>query len=855
MFKVNSRETLALLSKRTMKSKRSRNVIAILAITLTTVLFSSIFTIGGGLAQLFQEGLIRQVGGSAHETAQYLSMEEYEKISSYRGSDVREIVYNVNAGLASNEELKKTHVEIRYGSQRAAALMLGTPTEGTLPEKENEIAMGTGILDLLGIPAQIGQQVPLQFTVNGVPQEKTFTLSGFWPTNDHMIWISQACGESVAPPLQKAQTFDGNMDGTLAVDVNFTSVWHANQKMENLLTSVGLDPEKISYRANSAYVTSFELIDIGMIAAVCLLLFIISLSGYLIIYNIFYISVAQDIQFYGLLKTIGMSGRQLKKLVRSQAARLSLIGIPIGALAGYLVGNLLLPSVASQFNLLGLSVSDVTVNPLVLIAASLFSLVTVTISCVRPCRLAARVSPVEAIRYTDTGSSSVRGKKKRSGSCSPAAMALQNMKRSRKKAILVVLSLSLSLTLLNSTYTIVTGFDLDKYVKETAFSDFCVTNYTITNPSAYETDESGNMYKVLDGVTQDFLDKVVQQPGIEFFSNIYAVNAEQKFSDKALSFLENFDGLKPSDVPYFDEISRREKTMASGTDTLIHYGMDAGVLEQLPTLSGTFDPEKWATGDYVLTSDMFHEGRDPEHGFYDVGDTITLENGRGESKDYTVMAVLEVPVSALGALDNGAWGVSAILPSEEFLSFFGQRQPLRTIFDVAPGQLDAMQTWVDGYCSETDTDLSYISRETFKAEFENTKNTFITVGGTLSLTLAVIGLLNFVNAILTSFLARKRELSMLQAIGMSGKQLKSMLICESIAYIAITFLTTATAGSLLGYYLTNMLAANRYAFTYHFTLLPLTACLPVLGVIAAIVPLLFYRSIHRQSIVERLRTD
>lgn len=114
----------------------------------------------------------------------------------------------------------------------------------------------------------------------------------------------------------------------------------------------------------------------------------------------FQISVTNDIRFYGLLKTIGTTPRQLRRIIRHQALALSLAGIPLGLAAGWLVGGQLTPVVIAQLD--GV-VSVVSVDPVIFLLAALFSLVTVFFSCRKPGRVAGRVCPVEAVRYTEVG--------------------------------------------------------------------------------------------------------------------------------------------------------------------------------------------------------------------------------------------------------------------------------------------------------------------------------------------------------------------------------------------------------------------------------------------------------------------
>ena len=127
-----------------------------------------------------------------------------------------------------------------------------------------------------------------------------------------------------------------------------------------------------------------------------LLLFvlIIAISGYMIIYNIFQISVLQDIKFYGLLKTIGTTKKQIRKIILTQALILAVIGIPIGLGLGLLVGNIL------SDKIVGLLINVDTIyniDPLNLIISIIFSLVIVLLSARRPGIIAGKVSPVEEI--------------------------------------------------------------------------------------------------------------------------------------------------------------------------------------------------------------------------------------------------------------------------------------------------------------------------------------------------------------------------------------------------------------------------------------------------------------------------
>ena len=102
-------------------------------------------------------------------------------------------------------------------------------------------------------------------------------------------------------------------------------------------------------------------------------------------------------------------------------------------------------------------------------------------------------------------------------------------------------------------------------------------------------------------------------------------------------------------------------------------------------------------------------------------------------------------------------------------------------------------------------------------------------------------------------MARKRELAMLQSIGMTDKQTKQMLIGEGVLYIVLTIGLTLTIGSIICYFgLKEFVVGSPYMSLY-FTAVPSLICLPVLLTIAVVVPLISQKVISKSSIVERLR--
>ena len=154
------------------------------------------------------------------------------------------------------------------------------------------------------------------------------------------------------------------------------------------------------------------------------------------------------------------------------------------------------------------SVADeqlVSVNPLIFIGGALFTLITVWISCIKPCRLVSKISPVEAVRYTDSTVSS-RKKAKKTRRVTPLSMAWDNIKRTPKKTASVIVSLSLSMILLNGTFTLVNGFDMDKYIENQAVSDFYITDASVMNLNS--------TVEIFNGVSKELQDEINRWTGL-----------------------------------------------------------------------------------------------------------------------------------------------------------------------------------------------------------------------------------------------------------------------------------------------------------------------------------------------------
>ena len=200
-------------------------------------------------------------------------------------------------------------------------------------------------------------------------------------------------------------------------------------------------------------------------------------------------------------------------------------------------------------------------------------------------------------------------------------------------------------------------------------------------------------------------------------------------------------------------------------------------------------------------------------------------------------------------------GYSFVLPIEK-LNHDSQHEsiPMFYLFDTPD---DISEASAENYLADLTADnlseLMYESKATLRAEFEGFQNMFLLLGGLLCAIISLIGILNFINAIMTGILSRRREFAVLQAVGMTGKQLKTMLVCEGLIYalgaagiaLILSVLLSPLAGSLL--------ETMFWFFSAHFTIVPVLLALPVFVLLGYAIPAIMYRQAAKQSVVERLR--
>ncbi len=857
MMRVSNHKVVRRLAIRSFKASRIRNFFAMIAMILTTVLFTSLFTAAYGVNYSMQQQTMRMVGGDAHGNFKYLSKEQVKQLSDH--PLIKKYGTNLILSGLSEGAFAKHIAEIRYFDKNSAKMFFSYPTTGTLPREKLDLATDTKVLELLGVEPKIGEKITITYPLGENKVTETFTLCGFWEA-DELTMASQILlsKEYVEEQLEGYQfLYNGDSVGTWDLEYMFDNSLNIEDKLRTIAEDNGYqidDSTKDNYLnigVNWAYTSAQMNNDNVILFAVLAISIIVLFAGYLIIYNIFLISVANDIRFYGLLKTIGTTGRQIKRIIRHQAIILSILGIPVGLLLGYLIGAQITPLIMSNMSN---SSTYQKADPIIFIGAILFTLITVLISIQKPGKIAARVSPIEAVRYMEKSSDSRKVLKKSKHGGRIHRMALSNLLRNKKKTIIVLLSLSLSIVLLNSVYAFTNGFDMDKLVGRFMAADFTIgsANYFNVNKK-FRSEE--------DVPSEELISEVMKLDGILESGRVY-YDLKLALIDFTPEMVDIFmKGVPEEELDNYFYNLHGEGVRDSGIQL---YGMDDSILNKLEVVEGTLDIEKLKTGNYILAiadtddygkpyweSVFFHPGDKVELDYIDELVYSDKENIKHRRKTYEVMAVVK---------DNYGLNVRyyyssprMILPSNIFLEDTKTNTTMSYLIDAEDSEEETIGKFLEEYTSKVDPDMDYESKETNKKEFEQYKNMFLIIGSILSLIVGIIGILNYINVILTGIITRRREFSVLKSIGMTGKQLIRMLVIEGLIYAGLTLIISAVCSSILNLTLLKSVAGGLWFFTIRFTLLPVIVIAPILLLLGVAVPYFSYHATNKHSIVDQLR--
>lgn len=873
----NNGAAIRRLSSRSLKNNRIRNVFAVLAITLTGMLFTAVFSFLGGMMQISQETTMHEVGGRFHAGLKHATTEQYEKVAA--NPLVSRSSYNILIGCANN--ILRRQAEVRYlPSEEDLPDYFITLQEGNMPVAEDEIVVDTYVLDEFHIPHHIGEKVVLCISFLGEMIEKEFTVSG-WYQGDSIGHASQIfISEEFWLKLKGMHTEEDfktwakehpkdNGVGLLSGQLFFGNASNIEEKVQTVIREAGYEPEtELDYGVNWAYMSNrLESVNFITLLLLSCVVLVILLTGYLIINNIFQISVMSDIRFYGLLKTIGTTRKQLSRLIVRQVLMLSIIGIPSGLLLGFVIVKVSIPIMLQFMDYGDLEIS-LKVNPWMMLFAVFFSVCTIFLSCRKPGKIAGNVSPVEAIKYTEGMTASLQKKRKRHA-FSLVGMAFANLSRNKKKTGVVIAAISLSMVLLTLVMTGIGSFHIEQFLEQRIVGDIMIGNNIVFNTISSYADYE---------IDSDYVALARSQEGIQKENELWCdLGSSVKLDEKGL---DQFRKLEQAEKLIHNEYTEWElQEKLDGSNALIGgfvYGYSDDLLKNLKVLEGSLDIEKFQKGNYILLGLFLGAGHmEAADSLYHPGDMVTISSITKDSvpheirdesgeiiniwyenrteKEYEVMAVVELPYS----MDIHRYsynGMDVVLPIREIQD--GMRLNnycFAYSYQIEENCQKAFETAINNYVENVNPYMGYASKQTLIKEFSGMIHVIAAMGIGLAGVIGLIGILNFVNAVFTGIIARKREFAMLQSIGMTKGQLQKMLIYEGVSYIVFAGIISFIIGSILAYAVLSVLNNVILFFAYQFQILPFVIMIPLLIAVAIVTPIVSFGRIQKHSVVERLR--
>lgn len=818
MFKNSNNASVKKLSDRSLKANKTRNIFAILAIILTTVLFITVTTLTISIIEELNFEKFRKVGTTAHGYVKSPTKDEIESIKNNslvkKIGEVTQVTKNIE-----HPKMDKAKVVLCYLDNEALTMRVYYDLKGAWPNKEEEVALPTWVLDKLGLSHTLGQKITLSYEPvikrEGVDNKennkmsKEFTLSAYYTE-----YTTSASGDSGFGVVSKA--FKDSLGGKSDLFITLKKDDNPPLNFDKVCSDAGIDKTRASL--SSAY-NIVRNRSIGDIAPFIAMVLIILACGYLLIYNIFYISVSRDIKFYGLLKTIGTTSKQLKVIVRKQCLKLCVIGIPIGIIIGYGISFIVVPLAMSSVNVSSFKVSF---NPLIFILTVIFTLITVILACRKPAKLAGKVSPIEALRFTSVESKKKKNKKNGLKGAKIYKMAWANVFRDRKRAIIVLLSLTLGFISFICAATFSKSLQADAYLERYVPNDFTIENKMLESfGKKFEEKED-----FIDDKIYDELKKIEE---IKEINRVKLDHAELKY-----------EGVlkKNSDERYKeDNINIKVESVRSNI-----LGVKAKVFEGLKryVLEGEINKDKFESGKYVVVSDVANNA-------IKVGDKIDVGT-KENPKEVEVMAVLRRNTFT-HTFGNGP---DILLDYNLAEKLFPGAKTLLVTIQIKTGNNEAVYAKLKEIIGST-TNISIEAKHIQKQEFiKSQKGIFIALSG-LSFVIAFIGALNFINTIKTSIHVRRVELAMLQSVGMTTKQMKKMVTLEGIYYGAISLFLVGTLGNIMAYYLIEAFKHEADYAKYYFPTMPLIGIAIFVVTMSLLVPKIIFKATMKESIVDRLR--
>lgn len=806
-----------------MRHYKSKNILIGIAIILTTLLLFVIPSIGKDMVEV-NFAVINKIYPTWH--ALYRNVDESTVMKLAAHHDVKTYGLRSDAGYMNLEDAT---VSMMYMDRTGMELYKVKLKEGQLPQKENDIVVSKGILEALGQNGKIGDTITVPYQIlkdDGLDytKEKDFRICGFLADNEsskeqkqYTSLVSEAFLKAEIPVEQVKYRFLLQVNGQKG---NTTADY--TETIQNIARQFGISEDDMNI--NKEYLAA-NYVDPATIPVIVGIMLIVVLAGIITIYSVYYVSMNQRVREFGKLKAIGATKRQLRQIVLREGMGVALFAIPIGLLIGTVAVKVVLLQFvehAKDSNVLITEAYKVVAKGEVqlyywwiYLLAIAVTLCTVYLSLMKPMRMAAKVSEIEAMRYQG-GSKRQKSSRKGYQFLNSGRLTKRNLAENKKKSTITIVSMAVTGIFVMMVATVLSCANPMESAKSSIVGQYEISPIV----------ESGNK----------------EHPEYEWAE----VQKNNPLNEGLKQQIEELDGVERVDVFTALKVSGGPFEEKIGTEFI--NGVPEEYAEELKKgiTEGNVTYEELKSGDKViLDRALLHWYPDIK-----VGDKLKLNIHDGDNTFQK-----EIEVAAIGEYGTGLTNYNCLIMAKEGaekLTINNSSSYFQVIADKDYDEaLEAsLQAIVDG--------SGRLQMRTWKNEYDTWENAIQMTRGAcyaFIIILAAISIMNLINTMINSVHVRKKELGMMQAIGMSDRQLMKMLQLEGIFYTVGTLIISIGVGSLAGYPL--FLYAKRTGMfdisTYHY---PVTAAIIIiltLFVIQMLLAIFIAKSVRKDSLIERIR--
>lgn len=803
-------KTTTKLAVANLKTNKSRTILISISIMLTTMLLTVIALSGFGVVKEEKVNAGKQYG---EHFGGYVRVNDeiYEKMKIH--GEFLDVGRMENFASVS---LKDADGILSYIDETAQKLGHVSTSEGTLPVKEDEIAGQKGFFERAGVTnPQIGDKVSLSCRIgDGEFTTKDFVISGFLAESEaneirktYGAYVSETFYENTVPEADRSYNVVFRVKGEEELNED-----QMKEKIENLAGELGLDKTQVVI--NTAYL--MWLLDPGLetISICSAIAILVVLFSALVIYNIFYVGIIQKVQEYGKLRALGTTKKQIKSILLKEGMILAGIGAAAGLLLGTLVSNIffqwLMGEMYKDLSMTDMETVSVFNLPLMLLAAAI-SFITVYISLRKPMRVAAGISPVEAMRYQED---SVKGKGTRKGysAVNVRRLTMSNLARNKKRTLTTIFTMGLSCVMFvvvaNVAGNMNAEFDARKQVEK---GDFYITLDCALDDTAYP-ENNLNHVQQQKLMSEEWLDQIRSIDGVTKVETRKAIRAMR----------ENVNGYEEEMYTWITALSKEDYQKLETERGTIDYDSANKNNEIVFASDYWMDTYGYAIGDKVKLT--FYDG-DRE-----IPMTFTLT---GSTEANSLFVLTEEQLEAIDLTENMTVDVWVSCEEDKLASVQSALEQM-----TAGSEYYELNTYQDAY------KLSNMSVAMVKSA------AYALLG-----IIGVIGFMNMANTLITSIITRRRELGILQAIGMTKRQLNHMLQMEGLIFTVGTLLVSLSLGNVLGY-LAWLKCRAGHVFGISTYSVPVTELLVMAGILLGLqVVLSGYMSsyLQKDALIERIR--